>query len=373
MRALKATIRLVKEVNDLEATWRALEERAERSFFLSWDWAATAIETGGEDLLVAEIASPDGVVAIGLLAPMTETRHGVMRVRQLRLNETGLDSKRAIPVEFNTLLALPGMESAAWDALLYALRERNAPRWDELIVTNGVSALEDMLREKGASIHRRSEYGSGYVNLDQLRASGVGDLKGYLASLGKSTRSQINRSIKLYGGREALSVDYARDAHEAFEYLNEIAMLHETKWRARGKAGLAAAAHLLEFHHKLIERTIPYGKVELARVSANGTPFAWVYNFIDRGHVLFNIGGFRAEKDKRLKPGLVAHALLIEAHLKAGRATYDFLAGNDRYKLNLGTRGPDFTGFAIQRPKAALKIEGALRSVKHILAGRKRS
>jgi CelD/BcsL family acetyltransferase involved in cellulose biosynthesis len=369
MPALKATIRPVNEVKGLEAAWRKLETLSDRSFFLSWDWAASAIELSGDHLLVAEITSSRDIVALGLLAPVTETRHGVVRARQLRLNETGLDAERSVFGEFNTLLAAPEIEALAWDALIEALNRPDAPGWDEIVITNALTNLETRLKEMGLRIHRRSEHGSAYVDLASLRARGVDTAAGYIATLGKSTRYQINRSMKLYRDRGPLTVDRAKTPSEGCAYLAEIGKLQKAKWRARGNFNEASSAHLFEFHCKLINRTLERGGVELACISAGGEPFAWVYNFIDRGCVLFNSGGFKLDSDNRLKPGLVAHALLIEAHLSAGMNVYDFLAGDDRYKLNLGQSGPEFVGFSIQRPTFTLRAESILRGLKHNLEG----
>jgi len=365
----QATIRPVREVEDLEVSWRRLEAQSERSFFLGWDWAATTIEVSGDSLLVAEIKSSQGVVALGLLVPVTEVRHGVMSFSQLCLNETGPDPARSVLIEYNTLLAAPEVEAPAWEALLQALDVAGAPHWDEIVVKNATIDLETSLKAIGLNIYRRAISGSAYVDLADLRARGVDTVEGYCAGLGGSTCRQIARSIKLYEERGVLTVDRAMTPEEGCSYLNEIQKLHKAKWHTRGTYNEASTEYLYAFHRKLVSRTIERGGVELARISAGGEPFAWVYNFVDRGQVLFNSGGFIVESDNRLKPGLVAHALLIAAHIKAGRDIYDFLAGDDRYKLNLGQPGPTFVSFVIQRLTLSLRIEGALRRVKHSLAG----
>ncbi len=369
----QVTIRPAKEVEDLETSWRRLEARSKRSFFLGWDWAATTIEVSGDSLLVAEIKLAQGVVALGLLAPVTEVRHGVMFFSQLCLNETAPDPARSAIIEYNTLLASREEEASAWDALLQALDAAGAPHWDEIVVKNATVDLEVSLKAVGLNIYRRAISGSAYVDLAELRARGVDTVEGYCAGLGGSTRRQIARSIKLYEERGALTVDRAMTPEEGCGYLMEIQKLHKAKWHTRGTYNEVSTEYLYAFHRKLISRTIERGGVELVRISAGGEPFAWVYNFVDRGQVLFNSGGFIVEKDNRLKPGLVAHALLIAAHIKAGRDVYDFLAGDDRYKLNLGQSGPTFVSFAIQRPTLSLRIEGALRRVKHSLESMRRS
>lgn len=373
MQGYKATIRPVREVESLEEKWRTLERQVQPSFFLGWDWAATAITTSSDALFVAEVLSDGNVVALGLLMPMTEKRHGFLKLRQLRLNETGKDSAHTIPVEFNSLLVATEHQSASWNALLLALNQADAPKWDEVVVTNALDHVESDLSQKGLAIHRRAEMGSGFVDLAKLRAAGAKSYTDYVATLGKSTRQQLNRSIKLYESRGRLSIDRETTLHGAETYLQEIINQHNAKWGALGKESQAVSAHNIEFQRQLIERTIGQGRVELVRISAGNEPFAWIYNYINAKRVLYIMGGFKLEDDQRLKPGLVAHAVLIADHVNAGRDVYDFLAGDGRYKLNLGQPGPDFTSFAIQRPTFALRAEKALRGLKQNIAPVKKS
>ena len=374
MQGFKATIRPVREVGSLEEKWRALEQRVQPSFFLGWDWAATAIETSDDHLLVVEVLSGSEIVGLGLLAPMIEKRHGFLSVRQLRLNEVGRDSAHTVPIEFNSLLAEPEHQSACWNALLLALNQAEAPKWDEIVVTNALDSVEEGLSHKGLAIHRRAEMGSGIVDLEKLRSEGVNSYSGYVAMLGKSTRQQLNRSIKLYEARGPLTIDTAATLEDAENYLQEIINQHNAKWGALGKESQAVSDHNIDFQRRLIKRMIGQGGVELVRISAGDEAFAWVYNYIEAKRALYIMGGFKVEDDQRLKPGLVAHAVLIASHINAGRDVYDFLAGDGRYKLNLGQAGPAFTSFSIQRPSLALRVEKALRKLKQRLAtGAKKS
>ncbi|MBY0422908.1 MAG: GNAT family N-acetyltransferase, partial [Parvularculaceae bacterium] len=119
------------------------------------------------------------------------------------------------------------------------------------------------------------------------------------------------------------------------------------------------------FHERLIANAFPLGAVELLRVSAGAEPFAWLFNFVDRGRVLFNVAGLAFESDNRFKPGLVAHALAIEDHLRRGADVYDFMAGDERYKTELGAVGPRFVSLALQRPRVKLRIEDGLRWIRN--------
>ncbi|MEZ5920622.1 MAG: GNAT family N-acetyltransferase [Parvularculaceae bacterium] len=356
----------------LEGDWCALERAGERSFFQSSFWLRAMLETAPKNIIAARIFDGEKIIAMTLLWPVTERRHGAFSVRQLRVNEIGADARDCAQGEFTTLIAEAGAEEKAWAALIEALLAPDtpgAPQWSEIILTNALARSEAMIAEiaetKNLRIHRRAEAGSAFVDLEALRKDGVADLEAYLTKLGRSTRAQIQRSLKLYSERGALSFERARTLEEAEDWFGAAAAWQSEKWRARGKKGILDAPFTMRFQQALIRGAFEAGGVELIRASAGGEPFAYLQNYIDRGAVLFNLAGFRVEANKHLKPGLVAHALAIEDHLKSGMCRYDFLAGDDRYKFNLGRKGPDFSSFAIQKKTAGLEAEHMLRRLKN--------
>jgi CelD/BcsL family acetyltransferase involved in cellulose biosynthesis len=111
---------------------------------------------------------------------------------------------------------------------------------------------------------------------------------------------------------------------------------------------------------------LPAGAVELVRASAGGEPIGYLYNLLHRDRVLYYFSGFRYEADNRLKPGLVTHALCIERHLAGGMQAYDFMAGGERYKSNLGQPGPRLVSVVVERPRLALRLADGLRRLKRM-------
>jgi hypothetical protein len=92
----------------------------------------------------------------------------------------------------------------------------------------------------------------------------------------------------------------------------------------------------------------------VVRLAYGGTTIGCLYNFVENGQVMFYKGGIAQFEDNRLKPGLVTHALCIAECQKRGLtveanwsgapdaaarrrrlASYDFLAGEGRYKEQL--------------------------------------
>ena len=354
MTTLITTIEPLRDVHHFEMWWRNLEPEGlgSNSFFFSWDWASTAIAAFDGSIYVSVTRTNDNrIVGLGLFYEITETRHGVIRIRQLRLNETGLDATQTVPIEYNSILTERGFENQVWQSVIAAFQQCKSPHWDEIIVSNALTSTEETSKKLNKMNYRRAEYSSGLVDLSALRKKAIHNRDGYIASLGRNTRSQIRRSIRLYEEQGPLTLSRASTLFQAKEFLASLGSLHEAKWRARGAPGIMSNQYFWAFHNALIERCFDKGSVELLRVCAGDNPIGWLYNFVERERVLFNIGGFQAESDNKYKPGLVTQVLAIESHLQNGKSIYDFLAGSDRYKLNLGTRGADMVSFAIQRKK----------------------
>jgi len=364
MPPFSSNLTAIPDIATLAARWQALEERAGASFFLSWTWiGAWVAELDNPPHLLAITDSQGRDVALGLFVETVERRRG-LKVRQMRLHDTGETARDAITIEYNSLLCERGMEAAAWHAALNALRRQGG--WDEVVVSGATDATVDVLDGLGLGVHRRAETSSARVDLTALRVQGVADADGYVATLGKNARQQIRRSMRLYAERGPLRLDACTDVEAFFAELGEH---HEAKWRAVGASGATVNDDYMAFHRRMIADALPRGEVELLRASAGGEGFGWLYNFVSGGQVLFYLSGFRAEEDNRLKPGLVTHALAVERHLRDGAAVYDFMGGTNRYKTSLGQPGPDILAVSLRRRVPVLLLEDLARGVKERLRG----
>ena len=178
------------------------------------------------------------------------------------------------------------------------------------------------------------------------------------------SRQQIRRSMRLYEKRGKLVACRAATLDQAMGWLEELGLLHQVYWVARGEAGGFANPYFVEFLRHMLRTCLAKGTVELFRVSAADQAIGYVYNFVYRGQVYAYLTGILYEDDAKLKPGLVNHVLAIEAHLAEGAAIYDFMAGDNRYKANLGAPGPEMYYFVAQRATFSLRLENALRGAK---------
>lgn len=363
---LSVTLQPLTSQDELGRKWLDLEQRAAPNFFLSWSWISAWLTTFGPPAEIIEACQDGRPVALGLLVRHVETRHRVLRVRQLRLHQTGRDAQDEIWIEYNGLLLDRAVASEARQACIAHLLSAD-PRWDELVI--GVIDTKDVSTYLAGSLrpHTIWQAASYGVDLDRLRAAGGT----YIDSLSRNTRQQVRRAIRLYGERGGLSLERARTTAEALQMLAATGELHRERWREVAPGRGFANPQFVAFHENLVRVGFPNGEIELVRCCAGGEPLAYLYNFIKGGRVYFYLSGLRYEADAKAKPGLVSHALCIQQHLEEGAVYYDFMGGTARYKESLGERVADMVVIAYQRPRVGLRLEDCGRALRQWLNARR--
>lgn len=344
--------------------WCGLAAASRPSYFLSWSWVENWLDGLPPSLPVAlaVVRRAGAPAAAFFLGARTQWRHRVVRSRGLHWNQTGRPEYDEICIEYNGVVhdgAPPGL------AEIIARLPGAWGEWDEVFVpaldadgalARGAAGADGA---DGARLRVDSRVPSPVVDLDKARAAGE-----YLKLVGGSTRSQIKKSLKLYGARGKVAIEAAASPAQAVAMFDELVALHRRAWQARGEAG-AFLPFVHAFHRRLIERRFDSGEVQLLRIRAGDATIGCLYNFVWLGEVAFYQSGLAYEADGKLKPGLVCHALAIEHNAKAGHRWYDFLAGDARYKHSLATDARALVWLRFQRPRLRFAIEDAARSLRN--------
>ncbi len=366
------------DVPALGQLWRELEARSECTFFLSWDWIGCWVAEIGIPVRVLIGRAAGRVVVLGLLTTADRRARIPCNIPSTSLHTTGDPDKDVITVEYNGFLVArdcPGQDiGQAEDAAIRFVLQggssagRAMPRVDELHLRNvsrtyaEAGGAGDGGGNGAGGLHRELVWSkpSWRIDLDAIRASG----RGYVDSISANTRQQIRRSMRLYAKQGELVATRARDVPEALAFLDGLKALHQPYWVGRGEPGAFAYPFFERFQRRLIETCLPHGGVELVRVTRGGTAIGYLYNLVHRRHVYSYQCGFLFEADPKLKPGLVSHCLCIEMHEREGDSVYDFMAGENRYKANLGRPGPDMHYVMLQRQTLPIRLENGLRSLR---------
>lgn len=349
-------------LDEIRATWLTLEPRAEPNFFLSWLWVGAWLETFRPECRLVRIWYGDMLVGSGLLTCRPERRHWLVSSRVLRLMRTGNPHEDQIWIEYNGLL-LDGHHALHAPAVFAAYLSAQ-DFWDEFEL--GATEAEALSRYRPDSSHplvkwQAPAYG---VDLGRLRAAGCS----YLSSLSRNTRYQINHSEKRYGQRGGLRFDVLTTRAQIMAVWPELARLHLDRWGSGiGGSGFACEG-FRRFHETLIERGCLEASVELCTLTCDGVLLGATYNFIFGGRVYFYLSGLCYENDRRLKPGLLLHAMVIEHYLRSGLEFYDFMGGDAQYKRSLGQRHCILQMISYQRARPLLMLERLGRDLKRRFA-----
>ena len=356
----------------LEHMWRDLEARSECEFFLSWHWIGCWLAEIGRPVRVLIGRKERRVVVLGLLTVLDRRGRIPVAIPSANLHTTGDPGQDVITVEYNGFLVArecdtgQGTDATENAAIRFVLQGGQGPgsRIDELCLRNVSRTYAETGQDgrNGSALHHELVWSkpSWRVDLDAIRASGCS----YIDCLSANTRQQIRRSMRLYERQGKLVVTRARDVSEALAFLDGLKALHQPYWVGRGEPGAFAFPFFEAFQRRLIETCHPHGGVELIRVTRGDTAIGYLYNLVHRGRVYSYQCGFLFEADPKLKPGLVSHCLCIEMHEREGDRVYDIMAGENRYKSNLGSPGPDMHYVVLQRPTLPIRLEIALRSMR---------
>jgi CelD/BcsL family acetyltransferase involved in cellulose biosynthesis len=139
-------------------------------------------------------------------------------------------------------------------------------------------------------------------------------------------------------------------------------LLHRARWDSRTSPSTFCSAFSMDFHNRLIERTLALGSLQLLRLCAGDHIVGLLYNFVYAGKVYFYQSGidYRTSQSNE-SPGLLLHARAIDFNAGLGHELYDFLAGDSQYKRSLAKHSNDLSWATVQAPRIRLRLESSLK------------
>jgi CelD/BcsL family acetyltransferase involved in cellulose biosynthesis len=348
----------------LEREWCALEAVAQVSFFVSWAWIGTMLDTipperrprllrgkaGGETVALAVL----GVAA-------TRRRHGLVRSRGLYLNETGDPQCDAMTIEHNGLLTAPENQGAAL-AALFGWFARQRLQADELYLSGLPFRLAAAaVASHGLLLSETAALSSYAVELDRL-SPGRG---GLAAVISGNSRQQLRRAFRHYAAQGSLTVREAESETEAQRWFTALRALHCASWERRRQPHSFANPFFERFHRRLIERCFAAGGVQMIEARAGERVIGYLYNFRHGRRIYAYQSGFD-DADPRERPGYVTHALAIRHAFEQGMQIYDFMAGRNRLKESFATSRTAMLWQVVQQPRLRFRLEHLGRRLKHL-------
>lgn len=351
----------IADADSVAPLWLDLEARSEHSYFISWAWIGTWLRTMPKDIhpLLMKAFDGDRLVGLAVLGQRDVVRHGFVRSRTLYLHETGDQAIDELTMEFNGILSEKGREQdIAAACLQHLITEVND--WDE-IVLSGLHESQTLrnLSSSGANFEVPKTQAVYFVDLKDLRDT----QRDYPAAVPKRIQYTLRRALRESSAIGPVQATIAQDLQQAQQFFEALKELHQAHWTAIGMPGSFSNAYFNRFHDELLRTRFESGEIQLIRAAAGDRTVGYLYNFVHRGHVYHYQGGidYASWPAPAAKPGFICHYLAIEHNRLAGADTYDLMAGDDRYKRELGTHSTQMYWAVLQRDRPKFRIERGLK------------
>jgi len=297
------------------AAWDAVAGAARlRCPFLGWTWQThwAAVFAEGRRLDVRYVRDADGRVLA--ILPLYETESGALELLG-----------GAEVSDYLDLIAVAGHEEEAWAALL-AARAAERARW----VLHAVPAASPTVRALPALA---ATVGLCADVMLEERCPVLGlpsSWDTYLASLSGKHRHELTRKIRRFE-REAPDgrAVVVRGPEAVAARLGDFLALHQ---RSRVGKAKFMDERMERFFRGALPALAEHDGVALWFLEAAGAPIASFVCLEWDGTVGLYNSGFAPEAAS-LSPGLVLLSHLIRDAIARGRARFDFLRGEERYKL----------------------------------------
>jgi CelD/BcsL family acetyltransferase involved in cellulose biosynthesis len=322
----------------LREEWNPLlRHSASDTIFLTWEWQSTWWEHLGEGQLYLLAMRTDGGRLVGI-APL-----------YLTTSDDGLKALSIVGCrdvsDYLDLIAASGQEEKVHSALLDWLESDEAPPWDLADLCNipatspTHSLLAEMAEARGYQVQTEVEDICPIIPLPSTWDE-------YLNSLDKKQRHEIRRKLRkaersgqinwyIVGAERDLAVEM-----EAFIELHEKSSAEKDEFMD---------AQMKGFFHAVAQALDQVGWLQLAFIEVNGDKAATMLNFDYRDSILVYNSGYDPLGYAWLSPGIVLLAYYIQRAIELGRAKFDFLRGDEEYKLRFGGQPTEIYRLLIAR------------------------
>ena len=302
----------------LEDEWRSLHRADPHAHvFTSWPWMSGRLSALTTPWWVLVVRGAEGGPLLGLL-PLRSLALGEASAAQLGMagsplaDYTGFVCDGRRENEVLAALATHVQERMVWRGL--EIHDVRDPRLERFL---------DRFRPPPFHVERLEPTPCPALNLN-------GDWEGYLRTLSTHRSKKIRRELRamdsLPGGRRTSLADGVE---------RQIAILLDL-WQLRWGA---VPAERLDEYRAVFRACAAAGCLWLDVLWRETTPIAALLAFLDRGQGSFcyYVSGFDP-RYAALSPGSVLVAHSLRAAIEGGFRTYDFLRGDEPYKLALGAR-----------------------------------
>ena len=167
----------------------------------------------------------------------------------------------------------------------------------------------------------------------------------YLSGLRKKDRHELRRKLRRLNNGNSARQYTCEDAETIADAMPEFFRLMRAS--SQDKDGFLTADRE-QFFRELARELAPRGQFKLFFLEVNDVRVASCICFDYGGDYLLYNSGYDPEYSA-LSVGLLNKALCIQDAIETGKASFDFLRGNERYKYNLGGANQSIHELVIRR------------------------
>ena len=325
-----------EEVEQIRPAWDELLSDSEaQAIFLTWEWLCSWWATYGcsLDLYFLGCFDQDGRL-IGL-APLYRIRWPLRLLGDGTGDSDGLDC-----------IARRGRERAVVRAWLDWLNSHRSD-WDilELNTVPAESVVLSILREE---LHNRA-WRYWQRETPHLVVALPDSWESYLSSLSAAMRYSISRRIRDVEKQFRVHLQRCETVAELPRFLDQLFELHSQRWGAKGDKGAFHSRGRRKFFAEMSKQFLGRHWLDFWLLELNEQIVAAEFGFCYRHVYSYLQGGFDPSYSSR-KAGLVLRALVLRELIRRGVRDYDFLGGDEHYKLRLGAQRRVYYNLRCARP-----------------------
>lgn len=311
--------------------------------FLTWDWVDSwaFVHDGVAEPFVLLCRDEDGAL-IGIV-PLVRLRNTIASklVRIVRfLGDIGDDANNF------DIIARAGREADVVSSMLSAL-ESSPSTWDVLDLRQ-VPAESPALPRLIEGVRQR-----GWIVTETRVPHLVLDLpstwEAFLKRLSSNTRWRLSRNATLLAAEGVLAYRECETAGDIATYLDALFALHAQRWALRGQRPGPDEQVRRRFYDRVTPRLLDRHRLELDMLELDGRPIAAQlgFHYGDTYHALHSAFD---PSFARFSPSVALASKIVCRLLARGIRHYDYLHGDEPYKLRWLPRKTTYARLVIVRP-----------------------
>jgi CelD/BcsL family acetyltransferase involved in cellulose biosynthesis len=353
----------------LREEWNELlQASASNCLFLTWEWLHTWWKHLSEDrtLFIVTVRSGQELTAIAPLTLRPPRLTRLVPFRSLEFLGSG-----SIGSDYLDVIIRVGKEEDACQAMAEYLR--HGKHMLELTQLERRSCLAEKL---AAELERRGwRLSEAKTNVCPFINLSGHSWESYLATFNHKRRHNFQRTLGLLTKQFNVRFEQVRSEEQRREALPLLISLHNLRWRNRAFSEAFYKPDLVSFHDELSHLALEQGWLRLFTLWIDSRPAAALYGFRYRQRFYFYQSGFDPAYSQH-SVGLVLLMLCIKSTIEEGVEEFDFLHGDEPYKLHWARAARELGRLELYPPgargslyKATLEVSRATRKMARRVLG----